>query len=362
MMQTAPPELYMNMQQFSKLKLAARQDSVEASRAVSQQFEGLFVQMMLKNMRSAATVDPAQHSSYMDFYRDMYDKQLALNLSRQGGIGIADMMQRQLQPQQSQRQGSADPVTAAGKALPSRQLPLPEAHTLPMQKMNYQAENPRVKAHQLRLENAISPSDQTPESMPAAAKDSGHTQVTGTQPTGLKSQALTPFYGWQQADDFVSGIWQHARQAASKLGVSAQVLVAQSALETGWGKHAMRRDDGSIAFNLFGIKAGADWVGQSVTRNTLEFRSGAMQQESARFRAYDSLADAFADYVDFVQSRPRYAAALQHQGSDSHYVRGLQQAGYATDPNYARKIENIMRGDTLKQALALTAPQGGQYA
>ncbi len=130
------------------------------------------------------------------------------------------------------------------------------------------------------------------------------------------------------------------------------MLVAQSALETGWGQHAMKRPDGSIAFNLFGIKASHGWQGQSVVQQTLEFRNGAMQRESAQFRAYDSVAEATDDYVDFVQSNPRYAAALQHAGSDRHYIEQLHRGGYATDPDYADKIINIMQQPTLNNALA----------
>ncbi|MBE9560976.1 MAG: glucosaminidase domain-containing protein, partial [Proteobacteria bacterium] len=175
--------------------------------------------------------------------------------------------------------------------------------------------------------------------------------VTESNTPALISQTVEPFYGWQQADSFVKDLWPHAQKAAEKLGISTKVLVAQSALETGWGKHAMKNADGSVAFNLFGIKASSGWAGQSVTHNTLEFRQGAMQKETANFRAYDSVADSLDDYVAFVKTRARYAQALNHNGSDSHYVKGLQQAGYATDPAYASKINNIMNGQTFKQAV-----------
>ncbi len=343
MMQAATPELYMNMQQFSKLKLAARQDSAEASRAVSQQFEGLFVQMMLKNMRSAAVMDKSQHSSYMDFYTEMYDKQLAMNLSQQGGIGIADMMQQQMQRYLPQRSDAATVAAPTGKSLPAYRLPTNQASALPMSKMDYVARNPSVKTHQL-------------------TEQTQHSASTEQAKPALQSQTIEPFYGWRQAATFVNDVWPHAEKAASELGVSTKLLVAQSALETGWGKHAMKKDDGSIAYNLFGIKAGNDWSGQAVSRNTLEFRGGAMQQEQAKFRAYDSLSDAFDDYVSFIKSRPRYAEALQHGGNDSLYARGLQRAGYATDPNYARKIESIMRSDTLQQALNQMDTREARYA
>ena len=338
MMSSTAPNLYLNMQQFSELKLAARQDSAEASRAAAQQFEGLFVQMMLKNMRAAAVVDPSQHSSTMDFYSDMYDKQLSLMLSQQGGIGIADLIERQLNPQPSKRQQTA---ADAGNALPTYRLPQAIGSSTPAMKMDYVAINPQVKTHQLQPARTIETAD-----------------AHSVSP--LQSETLQPFYGWSNARSFISDLWPHAQQAANKLGVSADVIVAQSALETGWGQHAMKKPDGSLAFNLFGIKAGSDWAGQSVLQQTLEFRDGSMQQESARFRAYDSLAEALHDYVDFIQSSPRYAEALQHGGDDHHYISGLQRAGYATDPAYAHKIINIMQGQTFNKALATLTPNPRQ--
>ena len=340
MMQATQPELYMNMQQFSELKLEARQHSADAGKKAAQQFEGLFIQMMLKNMRAAARFDESQHSSYMDFYTDMYDKQIAQMMSQQGGIGIAAMMQQQLDPLVSAAQPEGQEIaTEAGHRLPADRLPtysLPviEQDVMPLPDMNYQASNPAVKAHQ------FSPQAKSNVERPQNAANS------------LQSETVETFYGWQAADSFVQDLWPHAQQAADRLGVSAQVLVAQSALETGWGRHAMRKPDGSVAFNLFGIKAGNGWAGQSVSHQTLEFRSGSMQRESASFRAYDSVADALDDYVSFVESRPRYAEALQHEGNDMAYISGLHQAGYATDPEYASKIQNIMQGQTFKQALA----------
>ncbi len=335
-MQSSSPDLYMSMRQFSDLKLQARKHSPDATKAAAQQFEGLFVQMMLKQMRAAATVDQSQHSSTMDFYHDMYDKQLSLVLARQGGIGIADLLEQHLDPDAAKRQPAA---SAEGLRLPQYRIPAQQVSMLPIAVMNYRAENPAVKAHAIGA--AI------PESTSAPAKPESQPK---TQP--LQVEALKPFYGWSNAGSFVSDIWPHAERAAQRLGVSARVLVAQSALETGWGQHTMKKPDGSIAFNLFGIKAGKDWHGPSVMQRTLEFRNGAMQQESARFRAYDSIGEALDDYADFIQNRSRYADALNHQGSDQHYVRSLQRAGYATDPKYADKIINIMQGQTFNDALA----------
>ncbi len=343
MMQATQPELFMNMQQFSDLKLEARRDSAQASKAVAQQFEGLFIQMMLKEMRSAAVMDKEQHSSYMDFYTDMYDKQISLMLSQQGGIGIADVLQQQMEKYLPRGRETAGIAAATGNELPVYRLPesrtTGRSNALPVPVMNYVAPNREVKTYQ--LEQVMS-------------TDKSVTDVSAQAPA-LESQTFEPFYGWQQADSFVEDLWPHAEKAASQLGVSAHVLVAQSALETGWGKHLMKNSDGGVSFNLFGIKASHGWAGQSVTHHTLEFRQGSMQQESASFRAYDSVADALQDYVSFVKSGSRYAQALEHGGSDNHYVNGLQQAGYATDPAYADKITNIMNGQTFNDALAKMA-------
>jgi len=321
----------MNMAQFSEMKLAARQDSRSASKSAAQQFEGLFIQMMLKNMRSAAKMDESMHSSNMDFYTDMYDKQISQMLSKQGGIGIADLMERQLNRFLPEGQSTAE---TGGKNLPVYRLPQVTAPNLPLPQMTYQASNPAVAIYELN------------ESVQVRAVDSKD------QVPALQAQTVEPFYGWDNARAFVSDLWPHAEKAAASLGISADVLVAQSALETGWGRHTMKKADGSVAFNLFGIKANHGWGGQSVVHNTLEFRQGAMQQESARFRAYDSVADALDDYVSFVKGHSRYQQALQQAGNDSGYIRELHKAGYATDPDYADKILGIMQGQTFNEAVA----------
>ena len=356
MMQSAQTDLYMNMSQFSDLRLSARKNEAGAAKEAAQQFEGLFIQSMLKSMRAAAVVDDSQHSSNMDFYNEMHDKQIALIMARQGGIGIANIMQHQLGEFDEKGQTSA---AVEGKGLPAYRLPGAAATQLPMPlpQMNYIAENPAVKLHELNTHTYKQTHSATQQIVPVLKAEVAVKPMTSADQTempkaGLTSETYEPFYGWSNATSFVKDLWPHAEKAAAELGVSAEVLVAQSALETGWGKHAMKKPDGSIAFNLFGIKAKADWAGQTVKHNTLEFHNGAMRQESARFRSYDSIPDALEGYANFVQSSSRYADALQHKGSDSHYIKNLHKAGYATDPNYADKVLNIISGRTFTEALA----------
>lgn len=310
--------LYLNFQQFSELKMDARTNSPGATKAVAEQFESLFIQQMLGAMRSAAKVDESQNSSYMTFYQDMYDKQLALTLSQQGGIGIASVLLEQMSTGQEDTRNM-------DQALPIFRLQEIKAE-LPVKTMNYQAENPAVVVNKLIEGDFVE--------------------------VGMVKKTVVIARQWTDASLFVNDIWPYAKQASQALGVSAEVIVAQSALETGWGKYVMQFADGRPSNNLFGIKAGQDWNGPVLTKSTLEFRNGVMQSEVAHFRAYNSIANALSDYVQFLQSSSRYRDALEHQGDDAHFVRGLQQAGYATDPEYADKILNIVQSERFQATLA----------
>ena len=142
-------------------------------------------------------------------------------------------------------------------------------------------------------------------------------------------------------EDFVQQLWPCAEEAGKALGVDPKHLLAQAALETGWGKSLPCDVDGTTSFNFFGIKAGNSWQGDSVSVKTLEFEGGVPVPRQARFRAYDSAADSFRDYVEVLRNNPRFAGAL-NTGSDAKaFANALQKGGYATDPRYAMKIETI---------------------
>jgi flagellar protein FlgJ len=389
---SSPTDFYLNQSQYSEMKLGARNQSSETTKAVAQQFESLFVQQMLGSMRSAATVDESSQSSTAEFYQEMYDKQLAVSLSKNGGLGIAKMLLQHL-PGGSQvsangitkDQQTKDQLTLisgkGGNSLPMGTMPLTdhlalvnrsglnrfesyssEAHPLKsnLSELNqtvthqlasieprpqalkafptmlpsvyqtdvYEAQNPAVKVHQFKIDD-----------LPVSESDAVLAQQVGSEQR------------WDSPNYFVSDLWPHAEKAANAIGISVQALVSQSALETGWGKHSMRFPDGQQAFNLFGIKAGSQWDGPTLIKPTLEFREGVMQTEMAHFRTYESIPEAFDDYVEFIQTSPRYQNALEHQGNDAHYLKELQQGGYATDPQYADKIINIMQGQTLSVSI-----------
>ena len=144
---------------------------------------------------------------------------------------------------------------------------------------------------------------------------------------------------------FIDELAPIAETAAGDLGVAPRALMAQAALESGWGKHVIRMPDGASSHNYFGIKASADWHGQVVKVPTTEYVGGRAVTVNAHFRAYPDAPSAFRDYVDFIGRNPRYQKALEHGANAGQYARQLEAAGYATDPNYANKIMAILSGD-----------------
>ncbi|MEM1261519.1 MAG: glucosaminidase domain-containing protein [Pseudomonadota bacterium] len=163
-------------------------------------------------------------------------------------------------------------------------------------------------------------------------------------PNSESVEPTTPF-------EFVRGLWPYAKRAAAALGVSTTAVVSQAALETGWGVQKMHGDNGADAHNYFGIKADSRWQGDTVTRNTLEYRDGVAVREHARFRAYPTPGAAFDDYVEFVGNNPRYAA-VKNAGDDiGRFANALSEAGYATDPAYSAKLRAVASSETMQHAI-----------
>jgi flagellar protein FlgJ len=389
---SSPTDFYLNQSQYSEMKLGARNQSSETTKAVAQQFESLFVQQMLASMRSAAIVDESSQSSTVDFYQEMYDKQLALTLSKQGGLGIAKMLLQHLPggdqisvDGMTKDQPAKDQLTLisgkGGNSLPMGAMP-PTGHLALVNRPSlnrletYSSETHPPKSNSPEITQTVTHKLESKEPLPQALKTfpvmppsmyqidayeaqnsavKVHQFKIGDLPASESDAVLAQQVGseqrWDSPNYFVSDLWPHAQKAANAIGISVQALVSQSALETGWGKHSMRFPDGQQAFNLFGIKAGSQWDGPTLIKPTLEFREGVMQTEMAHFRTYGSISDALDDYVEFIQTSPRYQNALDHQGNDTHYLKELQQGGYATDPQYADKIINIMQGQTLSVSI-----------
>lgn len=313
MNQLANASIYTDMQGLTALKARAVEDAEGSLDTVARQFESLFVQQMLKSMRQASLGEGLMDSEQSLFYRDMYDQQLSLHLAEHGGIGLAEVIKRQM--------GGAESATdLEGKGIEDyRQMAIRLQQSL--------AGTPQASA--------------SPEAAPAVSATREATEA-GTR------QQDTEKWG---AERFVEELWPWAVEAAGMLGLKPQALLAQAALETGWGRHQIRGADGSLANNLFGIKADRRWEGDRVSVSTLEYEQGSAVRKRAHFRAYESPRDSFQDYVGFLQSNPRYREALQSTADSSAYFRALQQAGYATDPEYANKINAVMEGPEMNRAL-----------
>ncbi len=288
-----PITTYNDFQGLSQLKSAASAHSPEATREAARQFEALFVQMMLKSMRDANAVLGEKHDTT---YEEMFDKQIAMEMTRGKGLGLGDLMVRQL----SGAAGIAAPATDGNFSMPVRPMAVP--------------------------------------TMPAPA--------TSTQAPPTISMNRDDFRP-DSRDDFVRQVWPLAVRAGEKLGVNPRAIVAQAALETGWGQRQIRDDAGISGNNLFGIKADRSWAGERVTVTTMEFEDGLPRPQRAQFRAYPDLEAGFEDYVRFLQTNPRYSDALQAGGNADVYAERLQSAGYATDPRYAEKISAIIASPIL---------------
>ncbi|UJJ57621.1 flagellar assembly peptidoglycan hydrolase FlgJ [Rhodanobacter denitrificans] len=336
---------------FQQLRAQARSDGGKgALPAVAKQFEAIFTQMMLKSMRdaNASMGSDFAGSEQVDSYRQLFDQQLSLSLANgNNSLGIAKMLVRQL---------GGKPPTAAVDA--HGRLPLPTADVA----------NANVRAL-LQLGAGGGAAD-------------GADEAAGS--TGIMAMPSTADAGsaWRQALDrmaqgaleaagsaaqllpggdpvgFVRALAPHAEQAAKQLGVSVRALLAQAALETGWGKHLPSHRDGSSSFNLFGIKAGGSWDGDKVSVPTLEYEGGVAVRRRDQFRAYDSPSESFSDYARLLTDSPRYAQALGQGENVAGFARALVRGGYATDPAYAAKITAIANSPQMREALAALRSSG----
>lgn len=346
----SPSLSYTDLNAMAQMKSGTKADSPENMERVARQFESLFLNVMLKSMRDAnqafAEGNPL-NTPQTRFYQDMYDNQMAVHLSEKQGMGLADVMLRQLSPQKTEPAPVASVASAetGGRVdhsalLARRRLAISMGHgEVTLGQAPTQGDKPAAAASE------PSASWQPMRGVRAAERGA----AAASMPTSFDSPA-----------DFAAAMLPMAEKAAARLGVDPHYLVAQAALETGWGKSIIRNGDGSSSHNLFGIKTHGQWQGDSANVLTSEYRDGVRQRERASFRSYDSFEQSFNDYVDFLHRNGRYAQALQRTGSGDEFFRELQAAGYATDPRYASKVSQIARKLIDENATAAVAPATSQ--
>jgi flagellar protein FlgJ len=309
---TAPvsdPKFFADFAGLASLRRDAQAQDPAALREAARQFESIFAKMMLSSMRAASFGDSLLGSDQQDFYQGMFDDQMAVELTRGKGLGLADMLVQQLT-----RAGLASPPPARvpGAVLP--ETAAPPTSVSPLQELAAEV---------------------------AKAVSAGPVITAGAELPIADEGAQKLYWRPQSKEEFIRELWPCAQEAGRELGIDPKHLLAQAALETGWGQSLPCDTDGSTSFNLFGIKAGTSWNGSSVAVRTLEFEGGVAVQKRERFRAYDSAAESFRDYVALLRDNPRYSAALNTGSDATAFAGALQRGGYATDPAYARKIASI---------------------
>ncbi|GAB4353665.1 MAG: flagellar assembly peptidoglycan hydrolase FlgJ [Methylohalobius sp. ZOD2] len=325
-------DIYTDFSQLADLKRQSKQDENAALKEVAKQFEAVFVQMMLKQMRQASPGDPIFDSNRSQFYRDMHDQQLALHLSDRGNLGIADMIVRQLGDRRTPGASPQSLEDYRAEAISSEQVLGVEAGAggIPVG-----GRREPVHGGLMTPVRGVNTSDwDTPGSSNTLSAFSENRSEAG------KEIRSTPPNRFESPQQFLRTLYPEAKEVADKIGLDPKLLLAQAALETGWGQKVIHHADGRSSHNLFNIKAGRRWPGEKVQVDTLEYLDGVAVKKQATFRAYPDYRQSFEDYLDLLR-RPRYAEALQHTDDPRHYLNALQRAGYATDPHYADKILSI---------------------
>jgi len=315
----------LDVQGVNQLRLDAKNSSPEALKQAAQQFEAVFMNMLMKSMREATPQDGMFDSEQTRMYTSMLDQQLTQRMASRG-IGLAEVMVRQL--------STALDVPPAGEgALPGAE----DAQGFPLSVPQGDVDPLRAKARAA----LYAPQE---DSDPLRAK----ARVESYAPGQVAAQPLAaaPVRGGDapaHVEAFVQRLLPHAQAASATTGIPARFMLGQAAPESGWGKAEICGAGGQNSHNLFGIKAGASWKGQTVDIVTTEYVNGKPQKQVESFRAYDSYADSFRDYANLLRNNARFQNVIAQGQDAAGFAQGLQQAGYATDPKYAQKLMSVIR-------------------
>jgi len=349
-------EAYTDLDSLRKIK--SEDDKDQALKKVAKQFESLFLHELLKNMRKANAVfeeNSLFDSKETNFYRDMYDQQLSLTLAQQG-TGLSEMLYQQMSHRYgpSLERSEAEPTKGETSVDRGQAERIPE--TLPLEntdvatvvragQADFQQSNkgPEVKVEAPMMVKTVSKENQSFEFSRAQTEKGKEKLVEWGKSLSFDSPK-----------DFVGSLLPVAEKIAKSNGFNPLIVLAQAALETGWGKHILKDQNGT-SNNLFNIKAGPGWKGEKVTVNTLEYRDGLPVQEKANFRKYDSIGQSLLDYFQFISDSPRYQKAVESSTDSQKYIEELSKAGYATDPNYSEKVMSVLQ--RLQSHLLPTQPK-----
>jgi flagellar protein FlgJ len=284
----------------------------DSLKQAAKQFEGIFIRQLLTSMRKVNDLfkeDSLFDSSTSDFYQEMWDDQIATSLGDSNNpSSISSLMVQQFEPKQNNTI--------------SRQFST-------VKYIDTQINNAAVIKPKLIINNSS-------EINPSEVDKANAIE---------KSEPFT----FETKQQFIDVLYPKAKLAAEKIGGSAKALLAQIALETGWGKYIIQKDQSSSSNNLFNIKNKADWTGDVAYKKTVEFDGQKFNLETAGFKIYQSFNESFEDFVNFLHSKERYQGVIEKAADPKQYFNQLQQSGYATDPEYATKIEKIYNSEFLNK-------------
>lgn len=353
MQRLADTSQFMDLAGLDNLRSKAQKDQKAALKEVAQQFEGIFVQMLMKSMREANAIfesDSPFNSQYTKFYESMHDQQMSIDLSSKGMLGLADLMVQQLAPEGTNMTPASVLRTHEKHDAAARS----EAPVVPVN-----AAPPMEQAKPTSVELPQVPQFVMPEKQTSFFPEASQLESILS---GKKSPVVAAKEDMQSPEGFVKALYPYAQQAAKQLGTTPEILMAQSALETGWGQKMTKGSDGQPSNNLFNIKADGRWTGSKANVSTLEYEQGHAVKRRESFRVYDSIKQSFDDYVQLISNSDRYQQARAAAADPEAFIKGLADAGYATDPNYANKVLRVLQ--TIKEEFNVggssAAPAGEQ--
>jgi len=313
---------------LNDLRRAAKDNSPEAIKATARQFEAMFMNMMLKSMRDATPQDGPLDSEQSRSFTAMLDQQLSQNLANRG-IGLAEVLAKQLSKTAAVTpESSASNSPATAKSAGADQIARYQA-VAAMNQNNLTAINASNTDNQPNTQLEMSMTNFDPDNKTPRNESIGNISSVSTLTQSKKA--------------FQQNMASAAQEASTASGIPAQYLIGQAALESGWGKREIKGQDGTNSFNLFGIKATGDWKGKVVSTTTTEYINGEKQQRIEKFRAYDSYAESFKDFTKLIRSNPRYDNVIGNGQNPAEYAQALQKGGYATDPQYANKLTQLIQ-------------------
>ena len=354
---------------LGNLKLSAKENSPEAIKGVAKQFEAIFVSMMLKSMREATHSEGMFDNEASKMYTSMFDQQISQKIAAGKGIGLADMLTRQLSKASGQvnpvdmnsLSSSIKPSAILGALNSSNSINQANAGTDALFTSMFEAD---ITSGSIAGSNASNRYANAYQKMSDLNKSSNVDSLPGSKTSKMNPEPSWIDKAYRLKDELISSAEEvvtsisksfkdsagpfmdrfaaHANEASRSSGLPANYMLGQAALETGWGKKEIKAADGTLSFNLFGIKATPNWTGKVVNATTTEYINGVMQTSVEKFRAYDSYADSFRDFASMISTSPRFKGVMNQLEGPSSYASAIANSGYATDPQYAKKLFKVI--------------------